>query len=127
MKKNSTWILVKEAVQALGGAAYIAEIIKFITKKYPGTDPRMIRGAIVTCTVNHKSRVHYLAKGTGIADKPYDFLFQPKSGIGYVEWYDPERHGVWGNEVLADGKPHVTLLEREKEPSRASPGLATSH
>jgi hypothetical protein len=109
----TVWERIKEAIQALGGKGTYLEITENILSKWPGTDPNTIRSEIIACTVNHHTRIHYKAKEPGIANRPYDFLYQPKRGIGYVEWYEPDKHGIWGNKSGEDGKLHVVRFDDE--------------
>lgn len=113
MRDLSVWERIREAVLALGGKATYREIIDYLTRETPGMDPKMIQITIIGCTVNHGSRIHYTSKRERFADKPYDFLYQPRSRVGYVEWYDPARHGVWGNLRGEDGKLRVARLDLE--------------
>ena len=111
MKELSVWERIREAVLALGGKATYREIIDYLNRDTPGIDPKMIQITIIGCTVNHGSRIHYTSKRERFADKPYDFLYQPRSRVGYVEWYDPARHGVWGNLRGEDGKLRVARFD----------------
>jgi len=110
----TVWERIKEAIQALGGKGTYLEITEHILSKWPDTDPNTIRSEIIACTVNHQTRIHYKAKEPGLANKPYDFLYQPKRGIGYVEWYEPSKHGIWGNKRGEDGKLHVVRFDDEQ-------------
>ena len=114
MRGLSMWERIREAVLALGGKATYREIIDYLNRETPGLDPKMIQITIIGCTVNHGSRIHYTSKRERFADKPYDFLYQPRSRVGYVEWYDPDRHGVWGNLRGEDGKLRVARLDLEQ-------------
>lgn len=114
MTEITVWERIKETILDLGGKATYTEIIEHIAEKWPGTNPRAILTEIFACTVNHNARVHYKAREEGVADKPYDFLYQPKHGMGYVEWYEPGKHGVWGNELGSDGKLRVKRFDVEK-------------
>lgn len=110
----TVWERIKEAIQVLGGKGTYLEIGEYVLSKWPETDPNTIRSEIIACTVNHHTRIHYKAKEPGIANKPYDFLFQPRRGIGYVEWYEPAKHGIWGNKRGEDGKLYVVRFDDEK-------------
>ncbi len=114
MADINVWERIKEAIQALGGKGTYLEITEHILSKWPDTDPNTIRSDIIACTVNHHTRIHYKAKEPGIANRPYDFLYQPKRGIGYVEWYEPAKHGIWGNKRGEDGKLHVVRFDDEQ-------------
>jgi hypothetical protein len=83
-------------------------------QKWREKKPDTIRSEIIACTVNHHTRILYRAKEPGIANKPYDFLYQPKRGLGFVEWYEPDKHGIWGNKRGEDGKLYVTRFDDEK-------------
>ena len=76
---------------------------------------------IFACTVNHHARIHYMAREEGVADQAYDFLFQPGSRPGTVEWYEPERHGIWGNKRGEDGRLKVVQLEPGKAAPQTTP------
>jgi hypothetical protein len=108
------WERIKEAIQALGGKGTYLEITEYILSKWPNTKPKTLQSEVIACTVNHHTRIHYKAKRPGIANKPYDFLFQPERGIGFVEWYEPNKHGIWGNQRGEDGKLHVVRFDDEK-------------
>ena len=114
MADITVWERIKEAIQALGGKGTYLEITEHILLKWPDTKPDTIRSEIIACTVNHHTRIRYKAKEPGIANKPYDFLYQPKRGIGFVEWYEPAKHGIWGNKRGEDGKLHVVRFDDEK-------------
>ena len=114
MADITVWERIKEAIQALGGRGTYLEITEHILSKWPGTDPNTIQSEIIACTVNHHTRIHYKAKEPGIANRPYDFLYQPKRGIGFVEWYEPGKHGIWGNKSGEDGKLHVVRFDGEQ-------------
>ena len=114
MTDITVWERIKEAIQALGGKGTYLEITEYILSKWPNTKSNTLQSEVIACTVNHHTRIHYKAKRPGIANKPYDFLFQPERGIGYVEWYEPDKHGIWGNKRGEDGKLYVTRLDNEQ-------------
>lgn len=55
------------------------------------------------CTVNQPSRVYYTQcqRPRYCNDPRYDFLYCPTRG--YIEWYNPEKHGNWSIERDAKG------------------------
>lgn len=114
MADITVWERIKEAIQALGGKGTYLEITEYILSKWPNTKPNTLQSEVIACTVNHHTRIHYKAKRPGIANKPYDFLFQPERGVGYVEWYEPDKHGIWGNKRGEDGKLYVTRFDDEQ-------------
>lgn len=114
MRETPGWKIIKEAIQVLGGEATYKEITEYILTRWPDKNVKMILTEIIACTVNHKSRVHYKTKRERIANRPYDFLYQPTPGVGRVEWYEPEKHGLWGNKLGADGQLHVRCLDQEE-------------
>ncbi|MFA0889193.1 MAG: hypothetical protein ACC613_08910 [Synergistales bacterium] len=118
MTEAVLWQQVKEAIDALGGRATYAEIVDYVVGKCPGTTRRNALTEIFACTVNHPARIHYMAKEEGVANQPYDFLYQPSGRHGCVERYKPEKHGVWGNRREADGRLHVVRLEEAKTVDR---------
>ncbi len=131
MADITVWERIKEAIQALGGKGTYLEITEHILSKWPETKPKTVRTFIIACTVNHHTRIRYKAKEPGIANKPYDFLYQPKRGIGFVEWYEPTKHGIWGNQRREDGKLHVVRFDDEQtalmpSPVRPSPVVSSS-
>ncbi len=107
------WEMVKEAVQTLDGRASYKQIMSYITPKYPGTKENTIRCQIIACTVNHPSSVYYGSKKVGISNGSNNFLFT--TGNGQVEWYDPQKHGVWGVIKNEEGKLKVSKMETDPE------------
>lgn len=106
--KPPVWKMVREAVEDLGGKTSNVAVRDWILRKYPGTNHSTIGCQIIVCTVNHASRIHYPENcKPRKAEAQYDFLFRPATGE--VEWYAPERHGLWEIAELEDG----TLVARE--------------
>lgn len=116
--------MIKEAVENLGGKASYSEIKDYIWKKYGDVNEGTINCQIISCTVNHPSRIHYPVnqKPRKANDPNYDFLFSPTKGI--VELYDPEKHGTWEIRMDDTGKlivaqtgleEHEELTEKEKD------------
>lgn len=126
MAEIMLWERIKEAVHALGGKATYAEITAYVVGECPNIKPRNILTEIFACTVNHHARIFYKAKEEGVANQPYDFLYQPRGQSGCVEWYEPDRHGIWGNKRGEDGKLHVVRFDLEASspvPKRTKPAL----
>lgn len=121
MSEATLWKQIKEAIVALGGKATYAEIVDYVVENNPGTARRNVLTGIFACTVNHHARIHYMAREEGVADQAYDFLFQPGSRPGTVEWYEPERHGIWGNKRGEDGRLKVVQLEPGKAAPQTTP------
>lgn len=92
--RPAVWQMVREALDALGGACTNAQIRTWILRRYPGTNDGIIRCQIIYCTVNHASRIHTaINQQPREAFGPYDFLF--RTGRGRVERFNPARHGRW--------------------------------
>jgi endonuclease len=94
-------VMIREAVEALGGRARNAEIRRWVGEHYPGTQDGSVSAQIATHTVNAPARVNFPqnARPRRADDAQQDFLF--KVDRGEVELYDPERHGLW---ELAEGE-----------------------
>ena len=76
----------------------------WIAEYYPATNHATVQCQCIICCVNQPSRVHYpQTQRPRVADDPrYDFLFRPERGK--LEWYDPEKHGVWTIQQDDEGK-----------------------
>jgi len=96
--------MLREAVEALGSPTTNTAVQNWIAEHYPATNQASVRAHCIMCCVNQPSRVHYpQTQRPRVADDPrYDFLFRPERGK--LEWYDPERHGVWTIEQDDEGK-----------------------
>ena len=90
--------MLREAVEALGSPTTNVAVRDWVEARYPGTNRVTIQCHITICTVNQPSRVHYPQHGRPrvATDPRYDFLFS--QGRGLLEWYRPERHGLWSIE-----------------------------
>lgn len=91
-------LMLREAVECLGSPTTNVAVRDWIEGRYPGTNRETINAQRIICTVNQPSRVHY-PQGTQprtATDPRYDFLYCP--GRGQLEWYRPERHGLWSIE-----------------------------
>jgi hypothetical protein len=95
--------MVREAVEELGSPTTNVAVRDWIREHYPGTNRGTVDAQRLICTVNQPSRVHYTEnRRPRVADDPrYDFLFRPARGR--LEWYRPERHGVWSIEQDDEG------------------------
>ena len=95
--------MIREAVEDLGSPTTNLAIRDWIEEHYPGTNRGTIGDQRIICTVNQPSRIHYPENHrTRIVEDPrYDFLYTPDRGK--VEWYRPERHGVWSIGHDSDG------------------------
>jgi hypothetical protein len=96
--------MIREAVEELGSPTTNVEIRDWIEDNYPGTNRGTIGAQRLACTVNQPSRVHYLHNQSAreCDDHRYNFLYCPDRGK--IEWYRPERHGVWTIEEDEDGE-----------------------
>lgn len=91
------WKLVIEAINALNGAASIAEIEAYFRGHFPPEKrANNVRYDATAITVNANSRIHYGAgkqvRRTNSGNQ-YDQLF--RRGDGSYELYQPEKHGIW--------------------------------
>ena len=96
--------MMREAVEALGSPTTNTAVQDWIAERYPGTNQATVQAHCIMCCVNQPSRAHYPEnQRPRVADDPrYDFLFRPERGK--LEWYDPEKHGVWTIEQDDEGK-----------------------
>ena len=107
------WEMVKEAIQALDGKASYRQIRSYVTRRYPDIKENTITCQTIACTVNHPTRIHYGFNKPGISNGSHDFLF--KVDRGQVEWYDSQKHGVWGIKKDAKGQLMVSQMEADPE------------
>lgn len=88
-------LMVKNAVEDLGGSATYEQIRDWISTKYDNVNRGTIDAQTIACTVNQPSRGHYPEnQKTRGFDPNYDFFFT--TGRGKVELYDKTKHGEWG-------------------------------
>ena len=128
------WKMLREAIDALGGAATNVELKDWVLQHYPGTNPLSIQAQTVVCTVNHASRVHFPEnRKPRLADTQYDFLFRPERGR--LERYDPARRGQWELFEREDGRIGVRRAgepgeqasdEREAAPEATAPAAGSA-
>lgn len=90
--------MIREAVEALGSPTTNVAVRDWIEAQYPGTNRGTIQCHLMICCVNQPSRVSYTQNQQPrmATDPRYDFLFS--QGRGQLEWYRPERHGLWSIE-----------------------------
>lgn len=95
--------MIREAVEALGSPTTNVAVRDWIESRYPGTVRGTIQCHFIICCVNQPSRVKYPQNQQPrmATDPRYDFLFS--QGRGQLEWYRPERHGLWSIEQDDDG------------------------
>lgn len=110
MSEMPVWKMVKEAVATIDREMTNHEIKQLVLAKHPGTNLTSINCAIISGSVNAKSRIHYGEnRKPRIADTDRDYLF--RLGEGRVMPYSPAKHGVWEIYENEDGGPAVRLLE----------------
>ena len=94
--KTPAYEKIRQAMLSFGDG-YIAsysDIIDFCDKQYGETKKSTFRTYIISCTVNHATRVHYHPNKkprTEIVDS--DVLYQVEKGK--VVLYEPAKHGKW--------------------------------
>lgn len=106
-------LMIREAIEALGGTASYREIINYIRGKYGDVNENTIRCQIIICTVNAPSRVHYPENERPriCKDKRYDFLYRIAPGV--VTFYNPEVHGLWAI-VKEEGKLKIKRISESE-------------
>jgi hypothetical protein len=103
MDKPPVWMMVREAVESLGGMSGYRDIKKFIKDKYGPVNDTIVALQIIRCCVNLPSRIQYVEnKKPRVATTRYDCLYS--IGDGRVELYDPKKHGTWEISAQPDGK-----------------------
>lgn len=104
------WQLLKNAVQHLGGECTYGAIKQHLWAEYPDLNPATITCQLISCSVNHASRIHYHDnKEPRLSVGETDFLYN--TGRGKVVWYDPDKHGTWKIVRASDG----TLSVRQSQ------------
>jgi len=112
--KPYIWQMIKEAVEYQGGKGTHSQIREYIKNKYGAVNDNSISAQITVCTVNSPSRIHYPENHKArVANSRYDFLFS--IGRGQVEFYDPERHGIW--EIRKDELGKLVVLQAGVAPA----------
>ena len=114
-KRPPVWQMVREAVEAMGGKTTNVAVRDWVLRHYPGTNKNTIQCQIISCAVNHPSRVHYPQNGKPRAvDSPHDCLF--RTGKGQIELYDPAKHGHWRIYQREDGRLSVRQANSDSTP-----------
>ena len=109
--KTPAWQKIKAAMESFG-SDYVAsykEIMNYCNEHYGEVKDSTFRTYIISCTVNHDTRVHYSPNKkprTELLDN--DVLFQVEKGK--VCLYDPKKHGKWGILEGKTGKLKVIKL-----------------
>jgi len=117
--RPTVWQMVKEAIDELDGRATNSEIREYIHSHYSDVNNNTVNAHIITCTVNHPSRIHYTYnKKPRISNTRYDFLF--RTGHGQVEKFDPKRHGDW--EIRHDVEGNLVVAQIGKDAIPTSSG-----
>ncbi len=95
--------MIREAVEELGSPTTNRAVKDWIAERYPGTNEGTIQAHVLFLCVNQPSRIHYPEnqRARRCTDVRYDFLFRPARG--QLEWYRPEKHGVWSIEQDDEG------------------------
>lgn len=122
----TNWQLVKQAIEHFGREVSYGEIKNWVWSLYPDANSSSLTCEIITCSVNHPSRIHYSPnKKERKAVGPRDFLFYTRTG--HVTPYDPQIHGLWeivedpdgGFKVrqISEGELSVTQVSSNEDPS----------
>jgi len=134
------YVMIREAAEKIGGRMTAAQILEYISDKYPDANPESIRNLIRAYTVNNLRRITPYPENQRprIYDPRYDVFYQPKKGVGAVELYDPRSHGYWaivatgtvenkyGLEVVfSETAPPVSLVPRESSSSASKSEVET--
>ena len=116
------WQLVREAVEHYNREVTYSDVKQYVWSKYPDVNTSTLTCALIICSVNHPSRIHYPEnKKPRAATGQYDFLFH--TGRGRVAPYDAEKHGAWEIADLGDGALGVRLAQEpaDEQSSLVSP------
>ena len=108
-EKIPAWKKIKTAMESFGPlyAADYVEIMDYCNEHFGEVKKSTFRTYIISCTVNHSSRVHYSPnkkERTELLDN--DVLYQVEEGM--VTLYDPEKHGQWHIKKDSDGKLRIS-------------------
>jgi len=120
MTKPTVNEMIKEAVEYHGGKASYKQIKEYIKNKYGEINEGTINCQIAVLSVNMPSRIHYPEnKKERICDpsNKYDVLYN--LGNGWVEFYDPDKHGKWAIKKDEYGNLKVVQIF-EDEPEEIS-------
>ncbi len=118
LSTTPNWKLVIEAINALNGAASIAEIEAYFRGHFPPEKrANNVRYDATAITVNANSRIHYGAgKQVRRTDSgnQYDQLFRRMDGC--YELYHPEKHGIWEIARNTQGNLYVQQVSDSRIP-----------
>lgn len=114
-EKLTNWQKVKQAVETLGGKTTNVKVRDWILQKYPDTNQNSIQAILITCAVNHPSRIHYPENSKPrLANAQYDFLY--RTGRGEIELYDSTIQGQWEIYKTELGRLDIRIVGEESEP-----------
>lgn len=110
MKKTQPiWKIIDEITKYCNGEMTYADIKRHVWTENPDIKDMTITCQIISCSVNHHSRVHYQEnKKPRVCTSEHDFLYN--TGRGRVVRYDPQKHGQW-EIVEKNGELKVKLIE----------------
>ena len=111
-EKQTVWQMIKNSVENLGGRATNNQIKDYIIANYGDINERTILDQIIRCTINHDSRMHHGSNlSPRIANSEIDFLYQLDKGVGLVEMYDINKHGIW--EIKKDKEGNLKVAQKK--------------
>lgn len=112
--RPTNWQLVKHAMEHFNREVTYGEIKAHIWKQYPDANTSSITCEIISCSVNHPSRIHYPPnKKARTANGHYDFLFNTRRG--HVMPYNPDVHGQWEIAEDSDSGFAIRLISEGEE------------
>ena len=107
-KNVPAWKKIKTAMESFGPlyAAEYGEIMDYCDKHFGEVKKSTFRTYIISCTVNHNSRIHYSPNKKERKDLlDNDVLYQVEEGM--VTLYEPKKHGHWYIKKGNEGKLHI--------------------
>ena len=107
-KNVPAWKKIKTAMESFGPlyAAEYGEIMDYCNKHFGEVKKSTFRTYIISCTVNHNSRIHYSPNKKERKDLlDNDVLYQVEEGM--VTLYNPKKHGHWYIKKGSDGKLQI--------------------
>ncbi|OPX23931.1 MAG: hypothetical protein B1H03_00025 [Planctomycetales bacterium 4484_113] len=115
--------MIGEAMKLLPQPATPADIVRWITKQYPGVHESTIRAQITACCVNMPSRVNFAPNDhPRIAQDPSEDILY-RLDFGQYVTYDACEHGVWeiaefgGELIVRQVEPSSPMAEQEEASS----------
>lgn len=109
--KLRTWELAIKGLEALGGAASVADIKRQIVEHYPDFKTSNVATDLAMLAVNCPGRVNHRGnKRLRRTDSGSELDRAFRVGIGYYEIYDVARHGVW--ELYEEGQTGKVLSRK---------------